>query len=246
MTSESPIELKWRVAGQRIAEFVNAQVLKVGLAESAWVEGDLDDHDNYDPIAVMGASDTRSDWVGAVTQSGKRSIKMRERPDLARRYFISRAQSPVGNFFEKKKDWTRQAQIDAFRNYVWNEWIQKGNIRTNADKWLRARAAEVNAGKLIDLVSGSRQFSRKRRGVFSKSAPYDCHGHVIRALILIYAGKIDKENFFDVQADYLLKMEGDPEGNVFQKAAQELVWKRDAADLDLVVPDPPSEDSFSL
>ena len=110
---------------------------------------------------------------------------------------------------------------------------------------MRARAAEVNAGKLIDLVSGSRQFSRKRRGVFSTSAPYDCHGHVIRALILIYAGKIDKENFFDVQADYLLKMEGDPEGNVFQKAAQELVWKRDAADLDLVFPDPSSEDSFS-
>ena len=97
---------------------------------------------------------------------------------------------------------------------------------------MRARAAEVNAGKLIDLVSDSRIFSRKRRGFLSKSTPYDCHGHVIRAMILIMAGKVEKEQFFDVQAEYLLKMEGDPAtDNANQKPAPKPTWV-DAAGFD--------------
>ena len=97
---------------------------------------------------------------------------------------------------------------------------------------MRARAAEVNAGKLIDLVSDSRQFSRKRRGVFSKSAPYDCHGHVIRALILIKAGQITKEDYFAAQAEYLLKMEGDPIGLAWKQEAKEIIAAREGAEGD--------------
>ena len=85
----------------------------------AWDE--TDDHE-IDPIAVMGLQDSRSDWIGAVTSKGKRGKKLRLLPDLARRYFITRAKSPIGNFFEKK-DWTREHQIEAFRNYVWSEWL---------------------------------------------------------------------------------------------------------------------------
>ena len=82
-----------------------------------------------------------------------------------------------------------------------------------ADRWLCARAAEVIAGKTIDLVSDSREFSRKNGGgLISEGAPYDCHGHVVRALILIKAGQITREDYFATQAEYLLKMEGDPIG----------------------------------
>lgn len=163
-----------------------------------------------DPIAVMGRSDTRSDWVAVITTSGKKGEKIRERSDSSRRFFITLAKSPVGNFFERKTEWTRQQQIDAYRQYVWNEWIQNGDIPDYADKWLRARAAEVNAGKLIDLISYSRQYSRKPGGLISKSAPYDCHGHVIRAMILILAGQLKKEDYFSAQKDYLNEVEGPP------------------------------------
>ena len=220
---------EWRESSQRMSEWIARNVEEV---QSAW-----DKTEDDDPIAVMGMADTRSDWVSAITSKGKRGMKFRERPDLARRYFITRAKSPVGNFFEKK-DWSREHQIEAFRNYVWSEWLQKGDIPIAADKWLRARAAEVNAGKLIDLVSDSRIFSRKRRGFLSKSTPYDCHGHVIRAMILIMAGKVEKEQFFDVQAEYLLKMEGDPmTDNANQKPAPKPTWV-DAAGNDLVSGEP--------
>ena len=173
---------------------------------------DLEDDLEVDPIAVMGRADTRADWVDVITPSGKRGMKSRHRPDQSRRYFISRAGSPVANFFEKKKpEWSRAEQIDAFRDYVWDVWLQKGNMPEGADRWLRARAQEVIAGRAIDLVSESRDFSRKREGgVISRKAPYDCHGHVVRALILIKAGQIKQEEYFVSQANYLLKMEGDP------------------------------------
>ena len=66
---------------------------------SAW---DDTADDEIDPIAVMGRLDTRSDWIGVMTSQGKRGTKLPQSPDLARRYFISREQSPVSNFFEKK------------------------------------------------------------------------------------------------------------------------------------------------
>ena len=71
------------------------------LRPSAWDE--TDDEEEIDPIAVMGRTDTRSNWVGAITPKGNRGTKSPQHPDLARRYFISREQSPVGNIFEKKK-----------------------------------------------------------------------------------------------------------------------------------------------
>ena len=117
---------------------------------SAW---DDTADDEIDPIAVMGRLDTRADWIGVMTSQGKRGTKLPQSPDLARRYFISREQSPVSNFFEKKKpEWTREQQIDAYRDCVWDEWLQKGNMPDSAERWLRARAAEVIAGKTIDLV----------------------------------------------------------------------------------------------
>ena len=217
----------WRTGSKEMLAWIAEAV--VGTPP-AWDETD----DEIDPIAVMGRADSRNDWVGAITADGTRGMNPRERPDLARRYFISRAQSPVGNFFEKKKpEWTREQQIDAYRDYVWDVWLQKGNMPDGVDRWLRARAAEVNAGKLIDLVSDSRQFSRKSGGGFmSGNAPYDCHGHVIRALILIKAGQITKEDYFAAQAEYLLKMEGDPIGLAWKQEAKEIIAARETAEGD--------------
>ena len=167
-------------------------------------------------VAVMGLHDHRHDWVVRPHPNPERKISVersRQRTDQSRRHDISLAGSPVGNWFEKKKYRekypTRQDQIHAFRVYVWSEWIQKGNIPEGAHKWLVARAQEVNAGRCIDLISDGRQYSRKRLGWMSQTQPYDCHGHVLRAVILILAGKIKADQFFSVQAEYLLKMEGD-------------------------------------
>ena len=84
---------------QRIADWI---ALNVEEVQSAW-----DKTNDDDPIAVMGLQDSRTDWIGAISSKGKRGMKVRQRPDVARRYFITRAKSPVGNFFEKK-DWSRQ------------------------------------------------------------------------------------------------------------------------------------------
>ena len=195
----------WRTGSKEMLAWIAEAV----VGDPSDLEGDVEG----DPIAVMGRTDRRSEWVEAISPgSGKRGTKLRYRPDQSRRYFISQAGSPVANFFEKKKpEWSRAEQIDAFRDYVWDEWLQKGNMPDGADRWLRARAQEVIAGRAIDLVSESRDFSRKREGgVVSRKAPYDCHGHVVRALILIKAGQITMEEYFVSQANYLLKMEGDP------------------------------------
>ena len=195
----------WRTGSKEMLAWIAEAV----VGDPSDLEGDVEG----DPIAVMGRTDRRSEWVEAISPgSGKRGTKLRYRPDQSRRYFISQAESPVANFFEKKKpEWSRAEQIDAFRDYVWYEWLQKGNMPDGADRWLRARAQEVIAGRAIDLVSESRDFSRKREGgIVSRKAPYDCHGHVVRALILIKAGQITMEEYFVSQANYLLKMEGDP------------------------------------
>ena len=225
MTSSRAKKWDWRTNSKEMLSWIAEAV--VG-SPSAW---DETDDDEIDPVAVMGRTDTRSDWVGATTPKGNRGTRSPQRPDLARRYFISREQSPVGNFFEKKKpEWTREQQIDAYRDYVWDEWLQKGNMPDGADRWLRARAAEVIAGKTIDLISDSREFSRKNGGGFiGEGAPYDCHGHVVRALILIKAGRITKEDYFASQAEYLLKMEGDPIGLAWKQEAKEIIAAREAA-----------------
>ena len=214
----------WRTGSKEMLAWIAEAV--VG-GPSAW---DETDDNEIDPIAVMGRADTRDDWVGVLTSRRKRGMQSPQRPELARRYFISREQSPVANFFEKKKaEWTREQQIDAFRDYVWDEWLQKGNMPDGVDRWLRARAAEIIAGKTIDLVSDSREFSRKNGGGFmSKGAPYDCHGHVIRALILIKAGQITQEDYFATQAEYLLRMEGDPIGLAWKQEAKEIIAAREA------------------
>ena len=105
---------EWRESSQRMSDWIARNVEEV---QSAWDKTEEDD-----PIAVMGLQDSRTDWIGAITSKGKRGMKVRQRPDVARRYFITRAKSPIGNFFEKK-DWTREHQIEAFRNYVWSEWL---------------------------------------------------------------------------------------------------------------------------
>lgn len=178
--------------------------------------GDIPDKTELDElVAVMGKHDHRHDWVIKPHPTRKISVdRSRDRTDQSRRHDISLAGSPVGNWFEKKKYRdkypTRQDQIHAFRVYVWSECIQKGNVPEGAQKWLMARAQEVNSGRCIDLISDGREFSRTRLGWKTQTAPYDCHGHVLRAVILILAGKIKAEQFFSVQADYLQKMEGDP------------------------------------
>ena len=201
----------------RKKQIVNQMLRDAGPQPGFWHE--IDNKIELDElIHVMGLHDHRHDWVGVYHPDTERiSHKSRDRPDQSRRYYISKANSEVGNWFEKKKYKdkfpTRQQQIDAYRLYVWNEWIQKGNIPDHARKWLQARAQEVNAGCKIDLVSEGHLFSRKSVGFLSKSQPYDCHGHVVRAVILILAGKIKADDFYIVQADYLQKMEGDrPDG----------------------------------
>ena len=216
----------WRTGSKEMLAWIAEAV----VGDPSDLEGDVEG----DPIAVMGRTDRRSEWVEAISpSSGKRGTKLRYRPDQSRRYFISQAGSPVANFFEKKKpEWSRAEQIDAFRDYVWDEWLQKGNMPDGADRWLRARAQEVIAGRAIDLVSESRDFSRKREGgIVSRKAPYDCHGHVVRALILIKAGQITMEEYFVSQANYLLKMEGDPIR--WDRELKEIIAAREANQDDL-------------
>ena len=76
----------WRTGSKEMLAWIAEQV--VG-SPSAW---DETADDEIEPIAVMGRADTRYDLVGAITSDGKRGKKLRERPDLARRYFISWAQ----------------------------------------------------------------------------------------------------------------------------------------------------------
>ena len=65
---------------------------------SAW---DETDDDEIDPIAVMGERIVALTGL-AHTPQGNRGTRAPQRPDLSRRYFISREQSPVGNLFEKE------------------------------------------------------------------------------------------------------------------------------------------------
>ena len=193
MTSRRAKKWDWRTNSKEMLSWI-AEAF-VG-SPSAWDE--TDDEEEIDPIAVMGRTDTRSNWVGAITPKGNRGTKSPQHPDLARRYFISREQSPVCNFFEKKKpEWTREQQIDAYRDYVWNEWLQKGRcptvltvgcvrVRCRGDCWQNHRL-----GFRLPRVQ-----QKKNGGASSAKALLDCHGHVVRALILIKAGQITREDYF--------------------------------------------------
>ena len=215
----------WRTSSKEMLAWIAEAV----VGDPSDLEGDLEG----DPIAVMGRADSRSDWVDVITPSGKRGMKSRHRPDQSRRYYISRAGSPVANFSRRRSlEWSAQSRLMPSRDYVWDVWLQQGNMPDGADRWLRARAQEVIAGRTIDLVSESRDFSRKREGcVISRKAPYDCHGHVVRALILIKAGQISKEEYFVSQANYLLKMEGDPIR--WDRELKEIIAAREANQDDL-------------
>ena len=96
--------------------------------------GDIPNKNDVDElVAVMGLHDHRHDWVVGPHPTRKLSVeRSRQRTDQSRRHDISLAGSPVGNWFEKTKYRdkypTRQDQINAFRMYVWDEWIQQGVV----------------------------------------------------------------------------------------------------------------------
>ena len=135
-------------------------------------------------VAVMGRHDNRNDWVRTVTDNGEPTVQSRDRPDLSKRVFITRAKSPVGNKFEKDKSLSRLEQIDAFRRMVHQEWVVEGAMPPKVAEWLDARVADINSGTKIDLVCDCRSYARRRFGMIKKDQPHDCHGYVLRALIL--------------------------------------------------------------
>ena len=94
-----------------------------------------------DPIAVM-RTDTR---LTKLMQLHKRQPWDEITPafDLARRYFISREQSPVGNFFEKKPSGRANSRL-MHTATTFGMMAQKGNMPEGADCWLRARVLQGN------------------------------------------------------------------------------------------------------
>ena len=84
MTNNRAKKWGWRTNSKEMLSWIAEAV--VG-SPSAW---DETDDDEIDPIAVMGRTDTRSEWVGATKQKNNGGTRSPQRPDLARRYFISR------------------------------------------------------------------------------------------------------------------------------------------------------------
>ena len=161
-----------------------------------------------DVVAVMGRHDNRSDWIRSLTDSGDPTLKSRDRPDLSKRVFITRAKSPVGNKFEKDKNLSRLEQIDAFRRMAHQEWVVEGAMPPKVAEWLDARVADINAGAKIDLVCDCRTYARRRFGMIKKEQPHDCHGYALRALIFWRLGWIEAIDLKDHMWFYRKTVEG--------------------------------------
>lgn len=144
-------------------------------------------------IFVMGRHEERQDFV---------------RPDLLKRLFISRAKSPVGNKFEREKNLSREEQIDAHRQHVYEEWILKGEIPQAEAQWIDARVQDLNNGIQIDLITDSRMFRHKPGAFIAKNQPHDCHGYTLRGVILWRAGLIKSSEFLE----YVISSRDDEEG----------------------------------
>ena len=161
-----------------------------------------------DVILVMGRRDQRSEFVPTFTSEGKETERIRQRLDLAKRHFITRAKSPVGNQFEREKGLSRKEQIDAHREYVFEHWILKNDLPADVAEWVDARIKEIEDGTKIDLISDSREYACRPGMWLAKAAPHDCHGHTIRGVILWRAGQIKSSEFVESILSYRDSKEG--------------------------------------
>ena len=142
---------------------------------------------SHDQILVMGSGNSRSSWV---LQKHPKYWYL-TKPDwhgdtMSRRYFITRAKSPVGNWFEKDESLTREQQIEAFERHVRSEWMGRNQIPPGARRWLEARAAEVREGRSLDLVCNCRVYANQG----SMNLPgyaNGCHGETLADIIKLMA-----------------------------------------------------------
>lgn len=159
-------------------------------------------------IAVQGEGDQRSEMV----TDGRNNVeKVRQRLDLAKRHFISRRKSPVGNKFEREKHLSRLEQIEAHRQHVYEEWILKGEIPQAELQWINARVKEIEDGSKIDLVCDCRIYAYRAGAFIKKQQPHDCHGHTLKGVILWRLGRISSSQFMEAVVA-LRDAAEDPEG----------------------------------
>ena len=145
-------------------------------------------------IAVQGEGDQRTEMV---TDGRNNLEKVRQRLDLAKRHFISRRKSPVGNKFEREKHLSRLEQIEAHRQHVYEEWILKGEIPQAELQWINARVKEIEDGSKIDLICDCRHYAYRAGAFIAKQQPHDCHGHTLKGVILWRLGRISSSQFME-------------------------------------------------
>ena len=88
MTSKRTKKWDWRTNSKEMLSWIAEAVVGVRLLGMKLMTT------RSIPSQSWGERIPRSDWVGTTTPKGNRGTRATQRPDLARRYFISREQSP--------------------------------------------------------------------------------------------------------------------------------------------------------
>lgn len=145
-------------------------------------------------IAVQGLNDLRTELI---TDKRNNVVSVSQRHGLSRRHFIYRAKSPVGNKFEREKHLSRLEQIEAHRQYVYEEGILKGEIPQAEAEWIDARVKEIKDALKIDFVCDCRMFAYRAGALIKKNQPHDCHGYTLKGVILWRLGRISSSQFIE-------------------------------------------------
>ena len=108
----------------------------------------------------------------------------------ARKFYISRKDSPVKNFCDDLTGPHKRAEaIQMFDALFWGSWIACDDMPEQAKQWLDARVRDYKDGIKMDFICDCRKFRGNDADKTQASEmtradyPFDCHGYTLKKYI---------------------------------------------------------------
>ncbi len=115
----------------------------------------------------------------------------------AKKFYISRKDSPVRNFCEDLAGPNkREVAIQMFDALFWGSWIACNEMPAQAKKWLDERVKDYQDGIHMDFICDCRMFrgndaDKTQASEMTRAEyPFDCHGYTLKKYIEVEANKL--------------------------------------------------------
>jgi len=123
---------------------------------------------------------------------------VRSYENQARKFYISRKDSPVRNFCDDLAGPNKRAEaIQMFDALFWGSWIACNEMPAQAKEWLDTRVKDYRDGIKMDFICDCRKFrgndaDKTQASEMTRAEyPFDCHGYTLKKFIEDESKKIN-------------------------------------------------------